>query len=92
MTENIDAIVIMSAIVPFIVQALKYVLSRFKKEVKGQTLVLIVCVALGTLYAAVVSFAPEQMLITLAEVAGISFVTSQGLYKLYSGVDSSLDK
>lgn len=80
----VEYLTVATAIIPFMVGALKMVLKRFKIEVRSQTLVAVVCVVLGSIYAALNALAPQDILVELTAVATVSFVTSQALYKMWA--------
>lgn len=82
--ETTEVIVVASVAIPFIVEAFKSVLKAFDWEVRPQILVMAVCSGIGLVYACVNSFLPEDMLATFAEIAGITYVTSQSLYKFHT--------
>ncbi len=81
--ENVNFIMVASIAIPFVVSAIKLVLNRFKIKIRSQIVVGVVCAFISLVYAFVLKYAPADILATLAQVGGVTFVTSQTLYKFY---------
>lgn len=81
--NSIEYVAIASVAIPFVVQALKMVCKHFKWKVRSQVLVAIVCAVSGLMYALATTFFSIDVLETFAAVGGVTFVTSQALYKMY---------
>jgi len=81
--DNVNFIMVVSIIIPFVVSAIKLVLGRFNIKIRSQVIVGIVCAAIALVYAFVIKYAPQDILSTIAEVGGVTFLMSQSLYKFY---------
>ena len=81
--ENVNFIMVASVGIPFIVSILKTLLKRIKIKVRSQVIVGAVCTGISLSYAMVMQYAPADIISTMASVGGITFITSQTLYKFY---------
>jgi hypothetical protein len=90
--ENVDFMLVATFLIPFITGALKWLLERFKVEIRSKILVGMVCGCMSLSYAAIKYFMPLEVFAVFAEISAVTFVAGQGLYKMYEHKNGTMKK